>query len=93
MENIKKIFTLKRIIFIIIFILVVIFACQNMSSVSVSFIFFSIKLPILGLILSMYIIGAITGWAVKRNGVKKMINSVQDETKKDIRQLQKQIRK
>ncbi|KSU19602.1 hypothetical protein M20_2019 [Lactococcus lactis subsp. lactis] len=41
----------------------------------------------------MYIIGAITGWAVKRNGVKKMINSVQDETKKDIRQLQKQIRK
>ena len=65
----------------------------NMSSVSVCFIFFSIKLPILGLILSMYIIGSITGWAVKRNDVKKMINSVQDQTKKDIRQLQKQIRK
>ena len=30
---------------------------------------------------------------VKANDVKKMINSVQDETKKDIRQLQKQIRK
>ena len=41
----------------------------------------------------MYIIGAITGWAVKRNEVKKMISSIQDETKKDIRQLQKQIRK
>ena len=91
MENIKKIFTLKRIIFIIIFILVIILAYQNMSSVSGSFIFFSIKLPILGLILSMYIIGSITGWAVKRNDVKKMINSVQDETKNDIRQLQKQI--
>ncbi|MCJ1995369.1 LapA family protein [Lactococcus piscium] len=92
MENMKKILTPKRVLSLIVFILVLIFGFQNMGSVKLSIIFFSLDIPLLILIFAIYIIGVFTGWAVKRSDVKKIVDSAQDETRKEIKELQKQLK-
>ncbi|WP_285017157.1 LapA family protein [Lactococcus garvieae] len=93
MEKLKKVLTPKRILFLIVFILVIVFALKNMSPATISFIFFSVKLPVLVLILGMYALGVFTGWAVKRSDVKKIVDDAQDETKREINDLKDQIKK
>lgn len=93
METFKKIATPKRILFLVIFILVLVFAFQNLKPATVNLIFFSVNIPVLVLILGLYILGVITGWAVKRSDVKKIVNEAQNETKKELDDLQKQIKK
>jgi uncharacterized integral membrane protein len=65
MGKLKKIATLKRILTLIVIILVLIFAFQNLNSVSLNLVFFSLDIPLLVLIIALYILGVITGWAVK----------------------------
>lgn len=93
MEKLKKIATPKRILVLVIFILVLIFAFQNLDPTTVNLIFFSVNIPVLLLILGLYLLGVITGWAVKRNDIKKIVSEAQTETKKDLEDLQKQIKK
>lgn len=93
MEKLKKIATPKRILVLVIFILVLIFAFQNLEPTTVNLIFFSVNIPVLLLILGLYLLGVITGWAVKRNDIKKIVSEAQTETKKDLEDLQKQIKK
>ena len=88
MENMKKILTPKRVLSLIVFILVLIFGFQNMGSVKLSIIFFSLDIPLLILIFAIYIIGVFTGWAVKRSDVKKIVDNAQDETRKELKELQ-----
>ncbi|MBO0475287.1 hypothetical protein IGL98_003217 [Enterococcus sp. DIV0840] len=76
MDNIKKIVTPKRVIALIVVILIMLFAFQNFQNVELSLIFISVEIPLLILILSLYILGIITGWAIKRNDVKKIVNDV-----------------
>ena len=92
MENMKKILTPKRVLSLIIFILVLIFGFQNMVSVKLSIIFFSLDIPLLILIFAIYIIGVFTGWAVKRSDVKKIVDNAQDETRKELKELQEQLK-
>ena len=92
MENMKKILTPKRVLSLIIFILVLIFGFQNMGSVKLSIIFFSLDIPLLILIFAIYIIGVFTGWAVKRSDVKKIVDNAQDETRKELKVLQEQLK-
>ncbi|MDN6770592.1 MAG: DUF1049 domain-containing protein, partial [Lactococcus sp.] len=92
MENMKKILTPKRVLSLIIFILVLIFGFQNMGSVKLSIIFFSLDIPLLILIFEIYIIGVFTGWAVKRSDVKKIVDNAQDETRKELKELQEQLK-
>ncbi|MCJ1971017.1 lipopolysaccharide assembly protein LapA domain-containing protein [Pseudolactococcus carnosus] len=92
MENMKKILTPKRVLSLIIFILVLIFGFQNMGSVKLSIIFFSLDIPLLILIFAIYIIGVFTGWAVKRSDVKKIVDNAQDETRKELKELQEQLK-
>ncbi|MEY2388067.1 DUF1049 domain-containing protein (plasmid) [Lactococcus lactis] len=93
MEKLKKIATPKRILVLVIFILVLIFAFQNLEPTTVNLIFFSVNIPVLLLILDLYLLGVITGWAVKRNDIKRIVSEAQTETKKDLEDLQKQIKK
>ena len=92
MENMTKILTPKRVLSLIIFILVLIFGFQNMGSVKLSIIFFSLDIPLLILIFAIYIIGVFTGWAVKRSDVKKIVDNAQDETRKELKELQDQLK-
>lgn len=92
MENMKKILTPKRVLSLIVFILVLIFGFQNMGSVKLSIIFFSLNIPLLILIFAIYIIGVFTGWAVKRSDVKKIVDNAQDETRKELKELQEQLK-
>ncbi|CEN28238.1 MAG: LapA family protein [Lactococcus sp.] len=92
MENMKKILTPKRVLSLIVFILVLIFGFQNMGSVKLSIIFFSLDIPLLILIFAIYIIGVFTGWAVKRSDVKKIVDNAQDETRKELKELQEQLK-
>lgn len=91
MEKIKKIVTPKRILFFIIFILVLIFGFQNLKPATVSFIFFNIKIPVLILILGLYALGVITGWSIKRNDVKKLVEEVATDTIKELDDVKKQV--
>ena len=92
MEKLKKIATLKRILTLIVIILVLIFAFQNLNSVSLNLVFFSLDIPLLVFIIALYILGVITGWAVKWNDIKHIVNSAQSETKKELKALQDQIK-
>ncbi|WP_249641518.1 MULTISPECIES: LapA family protein [unclassified Enterococcus] len=92
MDTLKKIATPKRVIALIILILITIFAFQNMNSVELMIIFFSVKLPLLFLILGVFFLGIFTGWSIKRNDVKKIVADVQSETQKEISNLQKQLK-
>ncbi|MGX7048446.1 lipopolysaccharide assembly protein LapA domain-containing protein [Pseudolactococcus piscium] len=92
MKNMKKILTPKRVLSLIVFILVLIFGFQNMGSVKLSIIFFSLDIPLLILIFAIYIIGVFTGWAVKRSDVKKIVDNAQDETRKELKELQEQLK-
>ena len=92
MENMKKILTPKRVLSLIVFVLVLIFGFQNMGSVKLSIIFFSLDIPLLILIFAIYIIGVFTGWAVKRSDVKKIVDNAQDETRKELKELQEQLK-
>lgn len=93
MDTLKKIATPKRVIALIILILIVIFAFQNMNAVELMIIFFSVKLPLLFLILGVFLLGIFTGWSIKRNDVKKIVADVQSETQKEISDLQEQLKK
>ena len=44
------------------------------------------------LIIALYVLGVITGWAVKRNDIKHIVNKAQSETKKELKELQDQIK-
>ena len=46
----------------------------------------------MGIIVALYVLGVITGWSVKRNDIKQIVNKAQDETKKEIKDLQEQIK-
>lgn len=92
MEKFKKIATPKRILALIVMILVLIFAFQNLNSVSLNLVFFSLDIPLLVLIIALYVLGVITGWAVKRNDIKHIVNKAQSETKKELKELQDQIK-
>lgn len=92
MGKIKEIATPKRVLSLIVLILILIFAFQNMNSVKLKMVFFSLNMPLLVLILVIYALGLFTGWAVKRNDVKKIVNNVQDETRKEIEDLKKQMK-
>ncbi|EGO2713166.1 DUF1049 domain-containing protein [Enterococcus faecalis] len=81
MGTLKKNFTIKRSIAIIVCILVIIFAFQNMHSVTINFIFFSMKFPLLFLILVLFLLGMFSGWMVKQKDIKKTIESVKDGLK------------
>ena len=93
METFKKVVTPKRVIFLIIFILVLIFGFQNMKPATVSLIFISVKIPVLFLILGLYVIGVITGWSIKRSDVKKLVEQANTETKKELDEIKKHVRK
>mgnify|MGYP001059006407 CR=1 FL=1 len=93
METLKKVVTPKRILFLIIFILVLIFGFQNMKPATVSLIFISVKIPVLFLILGLYVIGVITGWSIKRSDVKRLVEQANTETKKELDEIKKQVTK
>ena len=93
METFKKVVTPKRVIFLIIFILVIIFGFQNMKPATVSLIFISVKIPVLFLILGLYVIGVITGWSIKRSDVKRLVEQANTETKKELDEIKKHVRK
>ena len=93
METFKKVVTPKRAIFLIIFILVLIFGFQNMKPATVSLIFISVKIPVLFLILGLYVIGVITGWSIKRSDVKRLVEQANTETKKELDEIKKHVRK
>lgn len=93
METFKKVVTPKRVIFLIIFILVLIFGFQNMKPATVSLIFISVKIPVLFLILGLYVIGVITGWSIKRSDVKRLVEQANTETKKELDEIKKQVTK
>ena len=77
----------------IIFILVLIFGFQNMKPATVSLIFISVKIPVLFLILGLYVIGVITGWSIKRSDVKRLVEQANTETKKELDEIKKHVRK
>ena len=93
METFKKVVTPKRVIFLIIFILVLIFGFQNMKPATVSLIFISVKIPVLFLILGLYVIGVITGWSIKRSDVKKLVEQANTDTKKELDEIKKHVKK
>ncbi|HCN75522.1 MAG TPA: DUF1049 domain-containing protein [Lactococcus sp.] len=93
LETFKKVVTPKRVIFLIIFILVLIFGFQNMKPATVSLIFISVKIPVLFLILGLYVIGVITGWSIKRSDVKRLVEQANTETKKELDEIKKHVRK
>ena len=93
METLKKVVTPKRILFLIIFILVLIFGFQNMKPATVSLIFMSVRIPVLFLILGLYVIGVITGWSIKRSDVKRLVEQANTETKKELDEIKKQVTK
>ncbi|MET3564163.1 putative integral membrane protein [Enterococcus rotai] len=92
MDKIKQVVTPKRVVALIIVILIILFAFQNFQTVELSFIFFSLNLPLLILILILYVLGIITGWAIKRNDIKKIVNDVQKETTEELSELQNQLK-
>ncbi|WP_455723895.1 hypothetical protein [Dysosmobacter welbionis] len=61
METGKKIITLKRVVALLITVCVILFAAQNMNPVGISFIFFSVKIPLLFLILGLFVLGVLVG--------------------------------
>lgn len=81
MEKLRSFLTIKRIIFLIIFIFVIVFAFENFTPTTINFLFFSVKVPVLVLILGLYFLGVFTGWAVKRSDVKKIVDAAQKEAK------------
>ena len=93
METLKKVVTPKRILFLIIFILVLIFGFQNMKPATVSLIFISVKIPVLFLILGLYVLGVITGWSIKRSDVKKLVEQANTDTKKELDEIKKHVKK
>ncbi|EOB3524532.1 lipopolysaccharide assembly protein LapA domain-containing protein [Enterococcus faecalis] len=52
-----------------------------MHSVTINFIFFSMKFPLLFLILVLFLLGMFSGWMVKQKDIKKTIESVKDGLK------------
>lgn len=81
MDKIKDFFTVKRVIAIVVSILVIVFAFQNMNPVTINFIFFSVKCPLLFLILILFALGTFLGWLVKQKDIKKTIESVKEDLK------------
>lgn len=92
MEKFKKIATPKRLLALLVLILVLIFAFQNLRPVSLNLVFFSLKMPLLVLIVALYGLGVLTGWSIKRNDMKQIVNKSQDDIKKEIKALQEQMK-
>lgn len=61
METVQKIVTLKRVVALLITVFVILFAAQNMNPVGISFILFSVKIPLLLLILGLFVLGVLVG--------------------------------
>lgn len=61
METVKKIVTAKRVVALLLTVFVILFAAQNMNPVGISFIVFSIKIPLLFLILGLFVLGVLVG--------------------------------
>ncbi|MHC5248135.1 lipopolysaccharide assembly protein LapA domain-containing protein [Enterococcus sp. LJL120] len=70
MERVKEFLTIKRIIGIVVSLFVIVFAFQNWTPVTIDFIFFSVRCPLLVLILILFILGIAIGWLMKRKDVK-----------------------
>ena len=92
MEKFKKIATPKRLLALLVLILVLIFAFQNLRPVSLNLVFFSLKMSLLVLIVALYGLGVLTGWSIKRNDMKQIVNKSQDDIKKEIKALQEQMK-
>ncbi|NSU67866.1 DUF1049 domain-containing protein [Enterococcus faecalis] len=93
MERLKTLATPKRIVALIIAVLVLIFAFQNLNTVELTIIFFSVKIPLLFLIIGIFILGMIVGWTFKRNDLKKVVENIQQDTKQELSDLQDQLKK
>lgn len=81
MEKAKEFLTVKNIIVAIISIMIILFAFQNLTPVTINFIFFTLKCPLLFLILILFALGLLSGWMVKQKDIKKTINAIKDELK------------
>lgn len=92
MEKAKEIFTPKRIVALIVLILILVFAFQNINAVELTLILFTIRIPLIFVVLILYVLGIITGWGIKRNDVKKIVENVQNETKEELINLQDQLK-
>ena len=64
-----------------------------MKPATVSLIFISVKIPVLFLILGLYVIGVITGWSIKRSDVKRLVEQANTETKKELDEIKKHVKK
>ena len=93
MERLKTLATPKRIVALIIAVLVLIFAFQNLNTVELTIIFFSVKIPLLFLIIGIFILGMIVGWTFKRNDLKKVVENIHQDTKQELSDLQDQLKK
>lgn len=91
LKKFRRVATPKRIVGLTIVILVLVFGFQNRNSIELSVIFFSIKLPLIVLIVALYVLGVISGWMFKRNDVKKIVSDVQKETKEELAELKNQL--
>lgn len=60
-EKVKEVLTIKRITALVIVLLVILFAAQNMNPVGISFIVFTVKIPLLFLILGLFALGILVG--------------------------------
>ena len=49
-------------------------------------------MPLLVLIVALYGLGVLTGWSIKRNDMKQIVNKSQDDIKKEIKALQEQMK-
>lgn len=81
MEKAKEFLTVKNIIVAIISIMIILFAFQNLTPVTINFIFFTLKCPLLFLILILFALGLLSGWMFKQKDIKKTINAIKDELK------------
>ncbi|EIQ7097014.1 DUF1049 domain-containing protein [Enterococcus faecalis] len=93
MERLRTLATPKRIVAFIIAVLVLIFAFQNLNTVELKIVFFTLNISLLFLIIGIFILGLIVGWTFKRNDLKKVVENIQKDTKKELSDLQDQLKK
>ncbi len=93
MERLRTLATPKRIVAFIIAVLVLIFAFQNLNTIELKIVFFTLNISLLFLIIGIFILGLIVGWTFKRNDLKKVVENIQKDTKKELSDLQDQLKK
>lgn len=93
MERLRTLASPKRIVAFIIAVLVLIFAFQNLNTVELKIVFFTLNISLLFLIIGIFILGLIVGWTFKRNDLKKVVENIQKDTKKELSDLQDQLKK